>query len=203
MANAAVRSLLLACLLASQVDKASAWSCVFPELLVFPVDEPLPSEEEMLRLRSIELSKFVRVRQDADIVVFGQFFKNEASPFLHERQLEDIRALYWPPSKNTQMPARIEYTYFDAYRFEGHQILGGELVPFADESIDIRISISAEYEGMADTLPPTSQDVIGVLRSSPRRNRLELNASACPTYISIESSQLADLLACISDGECG
>ncbi len=196
------RSLLLTCFLALQAQTASAWICTFPEVILASADEPLPSEEEMLRLRSIEISKFVQASQDSDIVVFGQFLKNEASPFLHEQQLENIRALYWSPSKNTQMPAQIEYTYFDAYRFEGHQILNGELVPFADEGIDIRISIFAEYEGIADALPPTSRDLIGVLRSSQRRNRLEIDASPCPTYLPIGSSQLADLLACINDGEC-
>lgn len=199
---ALVRSLLLMVFLALQVETASAWSCIFPEVLFVPADESLPSEEEMLRLRSIDLSKFVQASQDADLVVFGQFFKNDASPFLHEQQLENIRALYWPPSKNTRMPAQIEYTYFDAYRFEGHQILDGELVPFVDDGIDIRISIFAEYEGIADALPPTSRDVIGVLRPSLRRNKLEIVASACPTYTPIGSSQLADLLACINDGEC-
>ena len=203
MTNAPVRSLLLAGFLAFQAETASAWSCVYPELLVFPADEPVPSEEEELRLRSIAIWKFVQARQDADLVVFGQFFRNQASPFLHEQQLENIRALYWPPSKNTQMPARIEYAYFDAYRFEGHQILNGKLVPFADERIDIRISIFAEYEGIVDVLPLTSRDVIGVLRPSLGRNRLEIEASPCRTYTPIESSQLADRLACISDGECG
>ncbi len=199
---ALVRSLLLTCFWALQAETVSAWSCTFPEVFFFPADGSVPSEEEMLRLRSIELSKFVQASQDSDLVVFGKFFKNKASPFLHERQLENIRALYWPPSKNTQMPAQIEYTYFDAYRFEGHQILNGELVPFADEDIDIRISIFAEYEGIADALPPASRDVIGVLRPSLRRNKLEIGASPCPTYIPIGSSQLVDLLACINDGEC-
>jgi hypothetical protein len=203
MTNVPVCSLLLAGFFALQAETASAWSCVFPELFVVPIDEPLPSEEELLRLRSIELSKFVRVRQDADLVVYGRFFKNDPSPFLHEGQLENIRALYWPPSKTTQMPAQIEYTYFDAYRFEGHQIMNGELIPFADEGIDIRISIFAEYEGIADALPPTSEDVIGVLLPSRGLNRLEIEASACPTYIPIEASQLADLLTCIKSGECG
>ena len=197
------RSLLLAGLLALEAETASAWSCAYPEMLVRPIDEHLTSEEEVLRIRSIEISKFIEARQDVDLVVFGQFFKNEASPFLHERQLENIRELYWPPSESTQMPAQIEYTYFDAYRFEGHQILNGKLVPFADKSIDVRISIFAEYEGMADALPLTSRDVIGVLRPSQRQNRLEVVASPCPTYIPIEPSQLADLLACISDGDCG
>lgn len=202
MMIAPVRTLFLTCSLALQVEEARAWSCTFPEVLLFPADEPVPSEEEMLRLRSIELSKLVQASQETDLVVFGKFSKNEASPFLHEQQLENIRALYWPPSKNIQMPAQIEYTYFDVYRFEGHQILNGELVPFADEGIDIRISIFAEYGGLADALPPTSQDVIGVLRPSLRRNKLEIDASPCPTYIPIGSSQLANLLACINDGEC-
>lgn len=202
MMIAIVRSLLLMFFLAAQAQTASAWSCTFSEALLVPADEPVPSEEEMLRLRSIELSKFVQFGQEADLVVFGQFIKNETSPFLHERQLENIRALYWPPSKSTQMPAKIEYTYIDAYRFEGHQILNGELVPFADEGIDIRISIFAEYEGIADALPPTSRDVIGMLRPSIRRNKLEIVSSHCPTYFPIGSSQLTDLLACISEGEC-
>ena len=199
---ALVRSLLLTCFWVLQAKTASALNCALPEVLLFPEDNSVLSEEEMLRLRSIELSKVVQVSQDVDLVVFGQFFKNEASPFLHEQQLENIRALFWPPSQTTQMPAQIEYTYFDAYRFEGHQILNGELVPLVDEGIDIRISIFAEYQGMADALPPTSRDVIGVLRPSPRRNKLEINASPCPTYTPIESSQLADLLTCINDGEC-
>lgn len=202
MTNVPVCSLLLAGFFALQAETASAWICAFPELRAFPIDEPFPSEEEMLRLRSIELSKFVQSGQEANLVVFGQFFKNEASPFLHERQLENILALYRSPSENTQLPTQIEYTYFDAYRFEGHQILNGELLPFEEENIDIRISIFDAYEGIVDGLPLTSRDVIGVLRPSQRRNRLEVTASPCPTYTPIETSQLADLLACISDGEC-
>ena len=204
MMIAPVRTLLLTCFLALHTQAAYALSCALPGVLLppIPIDGPLPSEEEMQRFRSVEIWKFIQVRQDADFVVVGHFSKTEATPFLHEQQLENIRALYRSPSQNTQMPARIDYTYFDAYRFEGHQILNGELVPFSDESIDIRISMFADYAGLADALPPTSGDVIGVLRPSPRRNRLEIVALACHTYIPIESSQLADLLTCIRDGEC-
>ena len=206
MANISFRIPALAVLLLLQAEKVSAFSCVFPQALspqaLSPIDETLPTEEELQRLRSIELSKYIQARKDTDLVVFGQFFKNEEAPFLHEKQLEDVRSLYWPPSENTQLPAQIEYTYFDAYRFIGYQILNGELVPLIDEGVDIRISIYAEYEGIVDALPLTTTEVLGMLRPSPKRNSMEIVATACPTYIPIDPSQLADLLTCMSEGEC-
>nr|WP_319948221.1 hypothetical protein [uncultured Shimia sp.] len=203
MAKVSVGSLLLVVFLVLQGGKVSAWNCNLPEALVFPTDETSLSEKEMLRFRSLALSKFLQPRQEADVVVFGQFFKNSTSPFLHEEQLESIRALYWPPSEDIQMPAKMEYTYFDALRFEGLQILDGELVPFIAESVDVRISILAENEGIVDALPPTGDEVIGVLRSPMTgRKSLEATASPCPTYLPVEPFQLADLLVCINNREC-
>lgn len=165
-------------------------------------DNPL-TEEEILRQRSKGIAdRFPNTVWDEYVVVVGQFIKNTDPPFLHEEQLEEIRSLFWPPAENVQMPYQIEYTYLNAYRFEGHQILSGELVPLVVENIDARISIFAEYEGTVDSLPPTGSDVVGVLRPVLEGKRLELTASLCPTYHPIEPPQVIDLLACINEGEC-
>ena len=198
MKNAWVGSLPLAVALALQAQTATAWSCIFPIQFV----EGSISEEEMRRQTSKAIFEHLLSSPKGDLVVFGQFTKNVEVPFLHEEQLEEIRGLFWPPAENVQMPYQIEYTYLDAFRFEGHQILNDELVPLVKEGIDVRISISAEYEGIADVFPPLGSDVIGVLRSVLEGRRLELTATPCPTYLPIEPSQVKDLLTCIDEGEC-
>ncbi|MEP6018827.1 MAG: hypothetical protein ABJ251_10140 [Paracoccaceae bacterium] len=192
----------LSALLALQAGMATALSCRFPEQLVAPYDEERFSEDDIRRHRSKVIFESLRTRDGASILVFGQFAKNDGAPFLHEEQIEEIRGLFWPPSENIQMPYQIEYSYLDAFRFDGQQILNGKLVPLVLESIDARISISAEYEGIVDALPDTGMDVIGVLRPVLEGKRLEITASPCPTYQPVEASQVTDLLVCINEGEC-
>jgi len=207
MANISFRISAFVILFLLQAGKVSAFSCEFPEALVLLNDPTLnengamPSEKELLRFRSIVLAESFQAR-DGAVVVYGQFFKNEDSPFLHEKLLENIRSLYSRPSENTQLPVQIEYTYFNAYRFSGHQILNGELVPFVDDGVHVRISIFDAHEGMVDALPPTARDVFGMLRPSSKGKGMEVIASTCPTYLTIEPDQLADLLVCKRDGAC-
>ena len=179
--------------------QAQAWTCVPPG--GFIVENTL-TEEEVLRQRSKGIADVIANALDGDIIVVGRFSRNVPTPFLHEEQLEGIRAQYWPPSENVQMPHQIEYTYLQAYSFEGQKLVDATLVPFSAEAIVARVSISAEYEGIVDVLPTTERDVIGILRSGYGGRALELTTSLCPSYYQIESAQMSDLLECYRDGLC-
>lgn len=100
------------------------------------------------------------------------------------------------------MPYQVEYTYFNAFSFAGHEMEGTTLLPFSSGSIDMRVTISAEYEGIVDVLPTTEHVVIGVLKQGGAGRKFELTTSPCPSYIQIEQVQLVDLLECYEDAEC-
>ena len=183
--------------------QARAWSCTPAGGFIIEDSENPLTAEEIRRLRSKWFANVLdNGRVDGDVVVFGQLFRKTHIPFLHEEQLDAIRARYWPPSDSVQMPYRIEYTYTDAYRFEGHQLLDGDLIPFVADSIDANVSISADYEGIIDTLPPTGSDVLGTLRAIYDGRRLELTTSLCPSYYQVSPAQVADLLECYNEGAC-
>ncbi|WP_282118285.1 hypothetical protein [Ruegeria atlantica] len=182
-----------------QAGEANALSCEEPEESIF---ESLLPQDKILRLRSLSLAKILENKRDGEVMVLGRFYKKAKRPFLHEEQLEAIRARYWPPSENVQMPNHIEYTYLSAYRFEGHQYIEGKLIPFVAENIDARFSISATYEGIVDLLPPTEIDVLGALQLTNVEEAYEVTTSICPAYEQIEPDQAADLFQCFADGEC-
>lgn len=183
--------------------QAQAWSCLpLTGPLYLNSENPL-TEEEILRLGSQRIANYVgNALRDGDFIVIGQFSQNAQTPFLHEEQFEGIRAMYWPPTENVQMPYLIEYSYPGAYGFEGHKVVDATLVPLSVDAIDARVSISAEYEGIVDQLPEMESDVIGVLRSENGGRRFELTASICPSYYEIGPAQVADLLECYRDGSC-
>jgi len=100
------------------------------------------------------------------------------------------------------MPYRIEYTYFGAFSFTGHEIVGATVVPFATSVIDAQVSISAEYEGIVDALPTTESNVIGVLRTGRNEQGFKIETFPCPSYFEINQDQLSDLMKCYSEGLC-
>jgi len=201
--NARVGLLLLTALSLFQAEKASAWTCIYPEgLAIEESKESALSEVEVLRMHSLWFADHLLTRRDGDVLVLGQFTKNASLPFLHEEQYQEIQKQYWPVSEKIQMPHQIEYTYLDAYRFEGHQIVEGQLVPFEVADIDAHVTISSNYSGTVDSLPPLESVVIGVLQSYRDGKRLELTTSICPTYHPIQPDQIADLLQCFADGAC-
>ncbi len=193
---------ILFALLTFRPDTANAWTCSFLDRLFHLNSQTSQTEAELLRDKSLLFAEHLSTRRDGEFVVFGRLFKTAASPFLHEEQLEGIRALYWPPSEAVQMPNRIEYTYLGAYRFEGHRLLDGILIQFVAEDIDARVSISSEYEGIVDLLPPTDIYVAGILRRYQNNKRVELVTSPCPTFYSISPLEQADLLKCFAEGAC-
>jgi hypothetical protein len=189
-------------------DQVNAWSCLPVGSSIEISGDNAPTEEEILRQRSEGIAEYLHNSlRGGGVAVVGRFSRNVAVPFLHEDQLEGIRALYWPPAEDIQMPYRIEYTYTGAYTFVGHELIDAVLVPFSADVIDARVSISAEYEGIVDALPTTEFDVIGVLNTGSlntgsRLGTFELQASPCPSYFEIEPVQLTDLLECYADGSC-
>ncbi|WP_037317337.1 hypothetical protein [Ruegeria halocynthiae] len=182
-----------------QAGEANALSCEEPEVSIF---EHLLPQDKVLRLRSLSLAEILKNKRDGEVMVLGRFYNKVKLPFLHEEQIEAIRAQYWPPSENVQMPDHIEYTYSGAYRFEGHQFIDGEFIPLVAEEVDARFSISILYYGIVDLLPPTEIDVVGALRLTKGVNIYEVTTSVCPTYEQVEPAQMADLLQCFADGEC-
>jgi hypothetical protein len=184
-------------------DQAQAFTCVDQYDLPEEIGENTPTIEEILRYRSKEIADTAAQTNEDRIVVIGRFTRNEPILFLHEEQLDGIRALYWPPTDDVVMPSRIEYTYNDAYSFEGHKIENAKLVPFSADALNVRVFITSEYEGLVDVLPETDREVIGTLhRDRYDARTFELSISFCPTYFQIEPAQVSDLLECYSSGSC-
>ncbi|MBE1292591.1 MAG: hypothetical protein GJ677_08890 [Rhodobacteraceae bacterium] len=149
MAVTRFRFLLLIFMTLIAVGQAEAWSCGEPDVVFLENRENAPTEAEVLRHRSIAIAaRLLDTLVDGEKIVVGRFKRNEPAPLLHEDQLDQIRAMYWPPSKDVKMPYSIEYTYFGVYSFTGHELVGATLVPFATSAIDAQVSISAEYEGI-------------------------------------------------------
>ena len=195
-----VGQISLAILLFALAGQAQAWGCLpLVGMILYDNDNPL-TEEQVLRHRSKDIADYLRnTLQGDDVVVVGQFFRNTDLPFLHEDQLEGIRALYSSRSEDVQMPYLTEYAYIGAYRFEGHSLIDAGLVPYSGNSIDAHVSISADYGGIVDQLPITGVDIIGVIRVG---SNLEVTTSYCPSYFQIENSQVSDLLTCYEEAEC-
>ena len=194
---------LIACL--AGLGQAHAWSCPIPGMGGYVVgsSEVAPSEETLRRLKSRDLAERFRANRDAGFpLVLGRLSQNSDLTFLHESQLDEIRSHYWPPSNSAQMPASFTYTYWDAYRFEGHRLLGTTLVPFSTDSIDLRISVIAEYQGAVGSLPVTERDIIGVLRPDEAGGNFSVQTDLCPSYFEIDAEGIEDLLACYRSGDC-
>lgn len=188
-------------LLLFNMGEARAFSCM-PPGLVIEADKAFQTEQQVLRHRSISISDRFSNLSDSYFIVVGRFERNSDKPFLHEEQLENIRAMYWPPSEEIKMPYQIEYYYLDAFSFEGYKIDAGKKFAFPTKPINARISISAEYEGVIDLLPKTGVNVIGVLRTVFGGRAYELTTAICPTYYEIDDAQIFDLHACYQDGSC-
>ncbi len=181
-----------------------AFTCEPPGAHVISHTEQPFSRAEKLRLHSTDLARHLAWQMhdgDGKIVV-GRFFRNTTKQFLHEKHYESIQYAYWPPSDETQMPARIEYSYQGVFRFEGSQISDGKLVPFSAKEIDAHITISSDYSGVVDQIPAIDREVIGVLKSSRNGRAFQVTTSICPTYFMVEGEQVKDLLACFDQGEC-
>jgi len=189
-------------LLLSIPGPAKAWTCQGPDLVIYDTSQTVPTQAEVLRQTSLNLAKtFGRLDQN-EFIVFGEFQRNSVGRFLHETLLEDLRALYGAPSDTVEMPIETEFTYLRAYRFVGHRHVHGNLAPFSSATIDARVSISAEYEGLVDMLPKERLHVVGVLRSKEIGAGFELRTGFCPSYFAVSPALQADILRCYADGMC-
>lgn len=184
--------------------QALAWGCIpAGGLIIEPDENSSITEKDIIRTRSKWYAE--RLRQAAsgqDVVVFGKLFRNRPGVFLHELQVGGLRDMYDSPPSGVKLPWQLQYTYPEAYRFEGHIFENGTLRPFSVGGIDARVSISEDYEGIMDALPVTDTDVLGVLRSIRSGNRFELTLSPCPSYYQLDQDELADLLDCYAEGVC-
>jgi len=197
------RFLLFLILFLAPSDRAEAWSCSEWPPAISENSQNAPTQQQLLRHHSIALSsRLPNTLAEGEKIVVGKFTRNTSTPFLHEKQLEDVRAMLWPPTEKVKMPFQIEYTYLDAYSFSGHKLEGSTLVQFTSGSVDLRVTISAEYEGIVDVLPTTEHDVMGVLKPGGAGRKFELTTSHCPSYIQIEPAQLSDLLKCYEEAMC-
>ncbi|MEM8836529.1 MAG: hypothetical protein AAGE89_00425 [Pseudomonadota bacterium] len=183
---------------------AQAWDCDHVESFYVKNGEDTLSKTELLRKQTRKFAEVIAgaSRQEGQFVVVGRFSKNSSAPFLHEEQLEDIRSKFWPPSKDVEMPQRIEYTYGRAYSFQGYRFIDGKFVPFSVDAINARVSISSNYQGIVDVLPETEIDVLGILRSRVDWKVHELTTSYCPTYLKLSPDMLDDLISCYDEGAC-
>lgn len=180
-----------------------ALNSTFPLAKLFEEGQEPTDHAERLRQVSKTLTKKLSAKNDdSKLLVIGRFTRTSHLPFLHELHFEDIQDRYGPSSTDTQMPNRIEYHYIGAYTFEGLRNVGTEFVPFSTKSVNVRVSIQDEHEGALSLLPATHTDVIGVLTSVSLGRATEATSSLCPTYVSIDAEQKADLLACYRSGEC-
>ncbi len=182
---------------------AQAVICWFPHDPVLEAGADLPSEAEHLRYRSQAFSRWLgRRNSERDVIIVGRFSQNSEEPFFHEEKIVRLRRLFSSGTTDTMMPSQIDYTYRNAFSFDGLQLIDGASHPFQADSIDMRITISEEYEGVVDVLPSTGHDVIGILRSVREGAAWEIDSWICPSYLPIEAAQVEDLLACYNEGAC-
>ncbi len=183
---------------------AHAFTCDFPGIRLATDTQETTGPAEELRSHSIAITQNLafQMQLSQGKVVVGQFHRNSTRRFLHEAQVDEIQSLYWPPSDETEMPNNVEYSYLGAYRFEGHEISGGVLIPFSADKIDTYVTVSSDYSGVVDVLPNTDQILVGFLKKPNEKEAFRLTTAICPTYFSTDPDQLADLLECIKQGEC-
>ena len=166
---------------------------------------PLDQDATPARLKQAEYAFVKRTLLSAapdDVLVYGQFERIGDAPFLHDLELAARREKFVPRS-DIAMPWGIEYSYSDQFRFTGHAIEAGQLVPFETTRLVIKLQTIQELEGSMSMLPPTNEMVVGVLAEVNHQAKLlQIESSYCPSYYRMNAEEIDGFLACFNDPAC-
>jgi len=186
-----LRPFILSFVLALVPTLSYAFSCVPLEPLYLVGEEP--SQVQRAEDRAKIIHGLFAERALDQFVVVGSFRRATDKELQHHRIFESYRIAIADEQQELLLPSSIQFTYVNEFSFRGSRIVGGALVSFKTDKIEMRVSVSQEYEGSSDQIPPLGKRVVGLMiEGSGQWSIVETNP--CGTFFEISDYELQILL---------